>query len=256
MGEARPEALVDAEVEWALGQLIELIRADPPRFDQVLPDEETARAEVNVRAAAAGQLLRAGRLLEEALGCARIGANEALPMVVRTLLEMGFATAYLVAEGPEGMRRLHAEQERQQLKFARPMLGDDDPDVVRLQRRVNELGQGITFAEMASHAQVGGQRVYDQWYRLLSQVSVHGGLASSQRYVMKVHGNQVRGRQHPGPPVLPQQALTMAGQCVAFLLKVVLPAWPLPVPPELDVISRRLGASDGQTERPPDELPP
>jgi hypothetical protein len=50
--------VVDAEVERALDWLIELVREEPPRFDQALPADEAARSEVNVRAAAAGQLLR------------------------------------------------------------------------------------------------------------------------------------------------------------------------------------------------------
>jgi hypothetical protein len=241
-------AVVDAEIERALGWLIELIRVDAPRFDQVLPDDEPARSEVNVRAAATGQLLRAARLLEEALGCAQANANEALLMVVRTLLEIGFTTAYLIANGPGGMRRLHAEQERQRLKFAKPTLGDDHPEVAALQRRVNALGPGIGFGDMATSPQVGGQRVYDQWYRLLSQVSVHGGLASARRY-LTVHGGQIRGRHRPDPPVPPQQALRVAGQCVVFLLNAVLPALSQPVPSELDAITALLGpAAAGPAE--------
>jgi hypothetical protein len=252
MGEAPRSTLVDADLEWALGRLIELVRLEPPRFDQVLPDDEPARAEANVRAAAAGQLLRAGQLLEEALGCARVGASEALPMVVRTLLEVGFATAYLVAEGPEGLRRLHAEQERQWLRLAEPLLGDDHPVVAELRQRVDQLGPGIGFADMAQSAHVGGQRVYDQWYRLLSQVSVHGGLAAARRYIT-VHGGRVRGCQRPQPPVRPEQALTVAGQCVAFLLRVVLLAWSLPLPAELDGISSRLEPARVEPDRSPDE---
>jgi hypothetical protein len=186
-------------------------------------------------------LLRSAQLLEEALGCARAGANEALLMVVRTLLEIGFATAYLIAQGPEGMRRLHAEQLRQQLKLARPMLGDDHPDVTELQRRVEALGPGISFAAIASSTQVGGQRVYDQWYRLLSQVSVHGGLESARRYVAVVHGSQVRGRQRPDPPVSTKQALKVAGQSVVFVLNVVLPVFSLSAPPKLDAVTAVLG---------------
>ena len=109
-----------------------------------------------------------------------------------------------------------------------------------LQRRVNALGRGISFEGMATSAQVGGRRVYNHWHRLLSQVSVHGGLAPAQRYVTIVLGDQVRGRQRPDPPIPPQQALRVAGQSVVFLLNVVLSALSLAMPSELDAITALL----------------
>jgi hypothetical protein len=64
---------------------------------------------------------------------------------------------------------------------------------------------------------------------------------SAQRYVTVVHGNQIRGLQRPDPPVPPQQALKVAGQGVVFLLNVVLPAFSLPAPPELNALAAVLG---------------
>jgi hypothetical protein len=158
-------------------RLIQAIRTDPPSFDQPATPDGAQRM-----AAVAG-LLRATRLLEDALACANNEADEALLLVLRTLVEININVRYLLANGRDGLKQLVANQERRRLAIANALFGPDDP-------RSQELKANIDKAELPPERQIAvlatdspqGRLAYDGLYRWLSNSSVHGGTQSWEPY--------------------------------------------------------------------------
>jgi hypothetical protein len=180
--------------------------------------------------AAVAGLLRATRLLEDALACANNEADEALLLVLRTLVEININVRYLLANGRDGLKQLVANQERRRLAIANALFGPDDP-------RNQELKANIDKAELPPERQIAvlatdspqGRLAYDGLYRWLSNSSVHGGTQSWEPYWFQV-GGQLRGVFRPQLDPSRAEALATAGLIVGGLASVVFTALGLPLP--------------------------
>jgi hypothetical protein len=213
-----------AELEKLVRRLIEFVRADPPKFDQPATPEGAQLI------AAVAALLRATRLLEDALGCADRDADEALLLVVRTLVEVEINARYLLANGRDGLNQLVANQERQRLKVANALFGPNDQRVQDLQATIQKAGlPPVKSIELLAKDSPGGTLAYNGIYRWLSNTAVHGGAASWERYWARV-GDHLRGLHHPKldpgrQEMLATAALVVGGLATAVCaeLELVLP---------------------------------
>jgi len=182
------------------------------------------------RIAAVAGLLRATRLLEDALVCASNQADEALLLVLRTLVEININVRYLLAHGQDGLRQLVANQERRKLAIANALFGPDDPRSRKLKANIDKanLPPERPIAALATDSPLG-RLAYDGVYRWLSNTSVHGGTQSWEPYWFQV-GGQLRGAFRPQLDPSRDEALATAGLIVGGLASVVFATLGLSLP--------------------------
>jgi Family of unknown function (DUF5677) len=203
---------------------IQAIRADPPVFDQPATPDGAQRI------AAVGGLLRATRLLEDALVCARNGADEALLLVLRTLVEININVRYLLTHGQDGLKQLVANQERRRLAVANALFGPDDLRCRELEANIDEaeLPPERPIAVLAAASPLG-ELAYNGVYRWLSSSSAHGGTQSWEPYWFEI-GEQLRGVFRPQLDPSRDEALTTAALVVGGLASVVFGTLGLSLP--------------------------
>jgi hypothetical protein len=222
-------------LEHHVRRLIELVRMDPSKFDQ---PASLAGAQ---RIAAVAALLRATRLLEDALVCSDGEADEALLLVLRTLVEIDINTRYLLGNGQDGLKQLVANQERQRLRVANALFGPNDERVQDLQAAVTEADLPPTKTiEALAKDSPDSTLAYNGIYRWLSTTAVHGGTASWEPYWGQA-GDQLRGRHRPALDPRRQEMLATAALVVGGLTAQVYAELGLVLPEDWAQLAAAIG---------------